>query len=76
MSGEISIDLNNIGATVNNSTQTVERITEGVANQGALIGEFLGLGIALGFIIVLLIAIIAILPTMVAKFKGYRGLSK
>lgn len=74
--GAVDVNFTAIGNTINSGTKLIADATGGVATQGILIGEMLGLSIALGFIVVLLIAILAILPTMMNKLRNYRGLSK
>ena len=58
--GSVDVDLNNIGAIVNNSTLTGELIIEGVADQGDIIGLGIGLAIAFGFIAGAILAVFGI----------------
>ncbi len=71
--GAVTIDLNNISDTILNATQIVEKTTEGIANQGALIGLAIGLTLAIGLLFILIFSILAIIPRLLKSVKGLRG---
>jgi len=48
--GTVTVDLNNFGDMVNNSSSLGANVTEGVALQGDLIGLAIGVTIALGLL--------------------------
>jgi hypothetical protein len=45
--GAVTVDLNNFRDMINNSATVGERVTEGVSDQGSLIGLAIGLSIAI-----------------------------
>ena len=71
--GEVSIDLNNIGGAINNTNQLAERVLEGVADQGALIGLAVGLLIAIGLLIGLVIFMLNKLTQVLNKTRRLGG---
>ena len=71
--GSVSIDLNNIGEAVNSTNQLAERVLEGVADQGALIGLAIGLIIAIGLLIALVIFMLNKLTQVLGKTRGIGG---
>ena len=71
-SGSVSIDLNNIGEIVNNSTTLGDFVMEGVKDQGDLIGLAIGLSIAVGLLIGLIFLVIGIIPRLLKAVKGIR----
>lgn len=68
--GDVEIDLNNIGDTVNNATHLGELVMAGVRDQGGLIGLAIGLTIAIGLLIGLIFLVIAIIPRLIKTVKG------
>ena len=70
--GSVIVDLNNFGDMVNNSALLGNQVTEGVANQGALIGLAIGLAIAVGLLFGLVIIMLAFIVTLIQKVKGVK----
>ena len=71
-SGEVSINLSNIGTTINNATTLGDFVMEGVKNQADIIGMAIGLAIALGLLIGLIFLVIGVIPRLIRTVKGIR----
>ena len=67
--GSVDVNIETIGNIVNNSTFLGAEVTQGVADQGALIGLAIGLLIALGLLIVVILKILTLIPTLMSKIK-------
>ena len=72
-SNQVVVQLDNLGAIVNNSTRIGENIVGGVAVQGGLIGLGIGLAIAFGFIAAAIVAIVAIVFVIFSFVRKARG---
>lgn len=70
--GSVTIDLNNIRDTTNAGLQLGERVVEGVADQGSLIGLAIGLSIAIGLIVLLIVLVIGIPSKLIRQVKGIK----
>ena len=71
--GAISIDLNNIGNSINYTNQLAERTLEGVADQGALIGLAVGLAIAIVLLLGIVLMLLSKITTVLNKTRGIGG---
>ena len=78
--GTFTVDKNNIRDIVNNTTQLVEKISEGIKDQGADVGEAIGLFITVVLYITLIVLVIGILFLIFRFVKSLigkaRGLGK
>ena len=70
--GSVSVELNNIRDSINNSTQLSESVIRGVQDQGDLIGLAIGLFIAVGLLVVLIMYVLGVPTKLIAKVKGLR----
>ena len=70
--GSVSVNLDNIGEIVNNSTTLGDFVMEGVKDQGELMGLAIGLAIAIGLLIALIFLVIGIIPRLIKAVKGIR----
>ena len=70
--GSVSIDLNNIGTTINNATTLGDFVMKGVKDQGDIIGLAIGLSIAIGLLIALIFLIIAVIPRLIKTVKSFK----
>ena len=70
--GSVDVNLDNFGGMINNSSSLGASVTEGVANQGALIGLAIGLAIAVGLLFGLVIIMLAFIVTLIQKVKGVK----
>lgn len=70
--GSVTIDLNNFGDMINNSAGVGEQVTQGVAEQGSLIGLSIGLTLAIGLLFGVIVLLLAFVVTLVRKTKGIK----
>ncbi len=70
--GTIDVNLTAIGETVNASTGLAAEVTEGVKDQGEIIGLAIGLTLGIGLLIGLIFLVLAIIPRLIASVKGFR----
>jgi len=70
--GSVSINLDNVGEIVNNSTTLGDFVMQGVKDQGDLIGLAIGLAIAVGLLIGLIFLVIGVIPRLLKAVKGIR----
>ena len=70
--GAVSVDLNNFGDMINNSTTLGASVTGGVADQGDLIGLAIGLSIAIGLLFGVVVLLLAFIVTLVKKTKNIK----
>jgi len=71
-SGSVSVDLNNIGNTLDAAFVLSENVIGGIKDQGDLIGLAIGLVIAIGLLFGLIFLVIGVVPKLIGKIKGIR----
>ena len=71
--GSVDINLSALSGQVNATTDIVNQVVTGVADQGALIGLAIGLIIAIGLLIGLVIFMLNKLTQVLSKTKGIGG---
>ena len=59
--GSVTIDLNNLRDIINNTTTTGEYVTEGVSDQGDLMGLAIGITIAILMLVGAITAVLGII---------------
>ena len=71
-SGAVTIDLDNVGEIVNNSTTLGDFVMAGVKDQGELIGLAIGIALAIGLLISLIFLVIGIIPRLIKSVKSFK----
>ena len=71
--GTVTVDLNNFRDMINNTSDIGENVTEGVADQGDLIGLAIGLSIAIGLLFGVVILLLATILTLIKRVKGLKS---
>ena len=75
-SGAITVNLNNISDTVNNSTTMAENVTGGIADESADIGTAIGITISVMFYIGLIVVVLGIIFLIFNWVKSIKGKAK
>jgi len=74
--GSVSVDLNNFSKMINNTSTLGENVTQGVADQGQIIGLAIGLVIGLGLLFGLIMFVYGKLTGIVSATKGLNKMGK
>ena len=71
--GSVDVNMTPIGNSINSSTGLASAVIGGVKDQGDLIGLAIGLFIAVGLLVVLIMYVLGVPAKLIAKVKGLRG---
>ena len=71
MSGEVTIDLDNISGIINNSTTFTDLMLSGIKAQGDLIGIAIGIVISVGLLFGIVFLVLGVIPKILSKVKTY-----
>lgn len=74
--GSIDVNLSNIGRTINAGTGTAAGVTEGLEDYSGLIGIGIALSLAIGFLLGVVIAALAIIVYLLRYTKNLKKYSK
>jgi hypothetical protein len=70
--GSVDVNLTNFGSMVNASSDLGAKVVTGVADQGALIGLALGLGLALIFLFGIIVYMLRQITNLIRETKGIK----
>ena len=70
--GSVDVNLDKFGNMINNSTEVGAKVTEGVADQGDLIGLAIGLSVALGLLVGVIVFMLGVVVMLIRKTKGIK----
>ena len=74
--GAITVNLNNIADTINNSTNMAELVTEGISDESDDIGTAIGITISVLFYIGLIVVVLGIIFLIFNWVKSIKGKAK
>lgn len=70
--GSLDLNLTAISNTINNSTTLASNVMGGVKDQGELVGTAIGITLAVGLFLALVLLVIAFLPRIISTVKGLK----
>ena len=70
--GAVDVNLTPFGGMINNSSSLGANVTQGVADQGALIGLAIGLTIAIGLLFGVVFLMYKVITSLIGKTNGLK----